>query len=133
MKNTIASTITLNLIAICTILFVTMWYVGINVTSVKAEEKPTHLLVFTRDLKIGSQNPQVMFLQKLLAAQPLIYPEGAVTGYFGPRTRAAVMRLQERYADQILFPIGLSKGTGFVGSLTRAILNQLAIETGFQF
>jgi peptidoglycan hydrolase-like protein with peptidoglycan-binding domain len=45
-------------------------------------------------LTIGSSGAQVSALQQFLAADPAIYPEGLVTGYFGPLTQAAVMRYQ---------------------------------------
>jgi hypothetical protein len=40
----------------------------------------------------------VSALQKALAADPSIYPEGLVTGYFGPATTRAVARLTSRCA-----------------------------------
>ena len=54
-----------------------------------------------------------------------IYPEGLDTGYFGPLTEAAVIRFQNKFADEILLPWGISQGTGFVGKTTRAKLNEL--------
>jgi len=48
-----------------------------------------------------------------------------VTGNFLNLTQSAVIRLQEKYASEILNPLGLEKGTGYVGTLTRAQINQL--------
>jgi len=46
-----------------------------------------------------------------------------MTGYFGNITKSYVIKLQERYATQILHPYNLYKGTGFVGNSTIAFLN----------
>jgi hypothetical protein len=43
---------------------------------------------------------------------------GFETSTFGLLTRSAVKRFQEKYASEILYPIGLSGGTGFVGRQT---------------
>lgn len=79
------------------------------------------------DLYYGMRkNPQVRCLQEILKAQgPEIYPQGLVTGNFLEFTLSAVIRFQEKYAKDILIPLGLKKGTGFVGKLTRAKLNEL--------
>ena len=45
-------------------------------------------------LKEGSSGSAVEILQALLAADPSIYPEGRITGYFGALTRRAVMNFQ---------------------------------------
>ena len=80
----------------------------------------------TRNLYFGMRNSDVYLLQEFLKMQgPEIYPEGLVTGFFGPLTKAAVVRFQEKYAGDILLPLGLEKGTGFVGMRTRAKINQL--------
>ena len=69
-------------------------------------------------------NSQVTCLQQFLKNQGAdIYPEGLVTGYFGNLTRLAVKRFQEKYASEILTPLGLSSGTGYVGLRTRAKIN----------
>ncbi len=47
---------------------------------------------------------------------------GNETTYFGPATRAALIRFQEAHASEILAPLGLSKGTGIFGPATRAAL-----------
>ena len=81
---------------------------------------------FNQNLYFGMENEQVRCLQELLKEQGKeIYPQGLVTGYFGPLTQAAVIRFQERFAEEILYPLDLSSGTGFVGQMTRAKLNEL--------
>jgi len=80
---------------------------------------------FKSDLKLGSQGKEVEELQKCLAKFPDVYPGGEVTGYFGPKTREAVVKFQEKYQDEILKPFGLEKGTGEVKKATRDKLNQL--------
>jgi len=35
-----------------------------------------------------------------------------------------VIRFQEKYATEILVPLGLEKGTGYFGPMTRAVANQ---------
>ena len=64
-------------------------------------------------------------LQMFLSDKPDIYPEGYVTGNFGELTRRAVIRFQERYSEEILEPLGLEVGTGYVGSSTIAKINSL--------
>src|SRR3989344_2101978 len=81
---------------------------------------------FTRDLSLGIENEEVKNLQEFLSQYSDIYPEAKVTGYFGYMTRNAIKRFQEKYADDILKPLGLSEGTGYVGTATRAKLNELA-------
>ncbi|MEK9147984.1 MAG: peptidoglycan-binding domain-containing protein, partial [Patescibacteria group bacterium] len=50
---------------------------------------------------------------------------GNETEYFGPLTHDAVLRLQRKYALDILAPIGLSAPTGIVASQTRLFLLRL--------
>lgn len=82
---------------------------------------------FSRNLFFGmTQDPAVSCLQQVLKGQgPLVYPEGLITGNFLVLTREAVVRFQEKYAAEILLPLGLEKGTGYVGPVTRAKLNSL--------
>ena len=73
-----------------------------------------------------SNNNEVKCLQNFLRGQGTdIYPERLVTGYFGNLTKSAVTRFQQKYAAEILTPLGLFGGTGYVGSSTRAKINQL--------
>lgn len=76
-------------------------------------------------LSLGMKGEQVSCLQQFLKNQGSdIYPEGLVTGNFGNLTKAAVIKFQEKYAGDILTPLGLLKGTGYVGSQTRIKINQ---------
>jgi len=82
---------------------------------------------FETNLYFGLKDNQgVNCLQEFLKNQgPDIYPEGLVTGNFLSLTKAAVIRFQEKYAPEILVPLGLEKGTGYVGQATRTKINQM--------
>lgn len=67
-------------------------------------------------LKQGDQGENVQALQALLAADPTLYPEGLITGFYGPATAKAVKRFQEKNGIE---------GVGFVGPKTAEKLNQL--------
>lgn len=72
---------------------------------------------------------EVSCLQAFLKNQgQKIYPEGLVTGNFFSATQSAVIRFQEKYAAEILTPLKLKRGTGIVGSSTRAKINQLLAQ-----
>ena len=83
---------------------------------------------FDQNLYYGMMNNnQVECLQEFLKSQETdIYPERLVTGNFLSLTKQAVIRFQEKYTAEILTPVGLEKGTGFVGPMTRAKINQLS-------
>ena len=82
---------------------------------------------FENNLYYGMmENSEVRCLQEFLKIQgPEIYPEGLVTGSFLSLTQVALIRFQEKYASEILIPLGLQKGTGYVGPATRTKINQL--------
>ena len=74
-----------------------------------------------RPLALGLRHADVSKLQEALKTDSSVYPEGLVTGYFGPVTLRAVQKFQEKY--------GLANsgdaGYGNVGPKTRAKLNGL--------
>ncbi|MFC1789599.1 peptidoglycan-binding protein [Patescibacteria group bacterium] len=79
------------------------------------------------ELYFGMDNNQeVRCLQEFLKSQKNgIYPEELVTGNFYSLTQAAVIRFQEKYTSEILFPLNLQQGTGYVGQATLVKINQL--------
>ncbi|MDP3764306.1 MAG: peptidoglycan-binding protein [bacterium] len=68
------------------------------------------------ELNPGARNDEVMDLQKLLARDPEIYPEGTVSGFYGPKTTAAVRKFQTKYG---INPVGR------VGPATMAKINEV--------
>lgn len=87
----------------------------------------------TLNLSLGSRNVQVIALQQILNRDPDTRIATAGPGslgnetiYFGALTKAAVTRFQEKYAAEVLMPVRLSQGNGYVGSYTRAKLNALS-------
>ncbi len=87
---------------------------------------PVSCDLITENLAFGLRGDRVSCLQEFLRVQgPDIYPEGLVTGNFFSLTRDAVIRFQERYASEILHPLGLQRGTGYVGESTRRKINEI--------
>ena len=83
--------------------------------ALSASQNPSTCSLFYGDLYFGMNSNQVSCLQQYLKSLgPEIYPEGLVTGYFGPLTKAAVQRYQ---ALQNIIT------TGYFGPLTRAAAN----------
>lgn len=84
---------------------------------------------FQKNLSTGSKGNDVTELQKCLAnpivVGPDVYPEGEITGYFGAKTKQAVINFQEKYKEDILDPYNLKNGTGSVRTSTIAKLNEL--------
>jgi len=92
------------------------------------EEEPVDILKpkcnFKFSMKRGDRNKDVVILQDILKYEGLFPKNVDSTGLFGPTTQRAVIKLQEKYASEILTPVGLKKGTGFVGSQTIKFLNK---------
>ncbi|KKW19240.1 MAG: hypothetical protein UY63_C0017G0017 [Parcubacteria group bacterium GW2011_GWA2_51_10] len=87
---------------------------------------------FTRNHKQSDSGGEVMevqkFLNKFADTQVAVSGPGSVgneTSFFGGLTRAAVVKFQNKYAADILTPVGLSAGTGFWGPSSRAKANAL--------
>ena len=83
---------------------------------------------FKSNLTVGSQGNEVKKLQECLAKDKAVYPEGEINSYFGVKTKAAVIRFQEKYASEILTPNALKKGTGDVKAATRVKLNTVCFD-----
>lgn len=73
----------------------------------------------TRMLKRGSSGEEVRRLQIFLAQDPGVYPEGQVTGSFGPLTEMAVKRWQAKF-NIITSGSAATTGFGAVGAGTIA-------------
>ncbi len=71
----------------------------------------------------ADNNGEITKLQQFLAQEASIYPEGLVTGYFGPATMRAVQRWQKA-RGVVSSGTPDTTGYGFVGARTRAALAQ---------
>lgn len=99
---------------------------------------PSQSASFNTDLKEGMISSDVLSLQQILNNDPQTLvsdvgpgSSGNETAYFGAKTKQAVIRFQEKYREEILSPLGLSLGTGIVGSKTREMLNRLFSNSDF--
>ncbi len=89
--------------------------------------KEAETMHFISTLTSGSRGKTVEYLQECLSKIEGVYPDGEITGYFGSKTKEAVINFQEKYADEILKPSNLTKGNGRVGPGTRKKLNEVCI------
>jgi peptidoglycan hydrolase-like protein with peptidoglycan-binding domain len=78
-------------------------------------------LRLTKRMRMGDKGEEVRLLQQTLATDPAIFPEGMVTGTFGPLTAKALHRFQER--------AGL-ESVGEVGPKTLELLNKFLAQGG---
>jgi peptidoglycan hydrolase-like protein with peptidoglycan-binding domain len=78
-------------------------------------------LQLSKRLRRGDKGDEVKTLQEILATDPDIFPEGQVTGFFGPLTAKALRRFQEK--------AGL-ESVGEVGPRTLELLNKFLAQGG---
>lgn len=71
---------------------------------------------FIRNLSRGSFGEDVRKLQEFLAKDKEVYPEGLITGYFGPLTEIALKKWQQKYNIEAV---------GALGPQTRAKFTEL--------
>jgi peptidoglycan hydrolase-like protein with peptidoglycan-binding domain len=88
---------------------------------------------FSRNLSLGARGEDVRTLQVFLnkniktrVAESGPGSPGQETDFFGPLTKKTVIKFQELYANDVLVPVGLTRGTGFVGPSTIKKLNELS-------
>ena len=84
-------------------------------------QKKTWCYNFDINLRIGDTGEGVHALQIALGKEGLFLGS---TDTFDEQTASAVSGFQENYKDEILTPINLQYGTGFVGKATRVKLNK---------
>ncbi len=108
------------------------------------EEEPTETVAiegipedftFTRALSTGSRGEDVKYLQILLNADEATQlaetgagSPGNETEYYGPITANAVTRFQEKYAGEVLEPLGLTAGTGYFGNSSMQKANAILAD-----
>lgn len=98
-----------------TIIVTSVMVLALSLSSAGLTQAATFNLL-TGQLDYGQTSTNVTNLQTFLASSPSIYPQGMVTGYFGPLTKSAVMNFQNAY--------GIAQ-VGRVGPQTLAKINDL--------
>ena len=85
----------------------------------------TDCAVLARNLRLGMSGQDVKVLQQILNKNVLtqvsvsgVGAPGSESSYFGEKTKSAVVRFQMLYKNEVLLPVGLSNGTGFVGTFS---------------
>ena len=84
--------------------------------------------IWKNNLRLGIKSNDVVSLQKILINEGLWESDYNATGYFGPVTKKAVIKFQEKYSSSILQPLNLKAGTGFVGLFTRNFLKKFQMQ-----
>lgn len=69
-----------------------------DLIALPAVVQKTPIYVFSKKLSRGDTDTQIEHLQVLLASEPALYPQGLITGHFGPLTEQAVKLFQKRHA-----------------------------------
>lgn len=74
----------------------------------------------TSSLRMGDSGPEVALLTAELVKEGLLSQSKTV---FDTQVYNAVIAYQERYASSVLSPVGLTRGSGFVGPSTLSFMN----------
>ena len=80
---------------------------------------------FNTNLRLGDSGAEVLALDKALEKEGFSVNEQKDNPPFAEPTASAVTGFQEKYASEILTPLGLKYGTGYFGPATRKKLNAL--------
>ncbi len=86
---------------------------------------------FTKDLGYGTQDSEVKLLQQSLNQLGFELSNsgagsvGSETNFFGPLTKSALIKFQEKNREEVLDPIGLTSGTGYFGTYSRKVMKAL--------
>lgn len=94
----------------------------VQVASSTASVRDTLQLI--RNLRQGMSGEDVTALQAILAADPTIYPEGVISGFYGRLTSEAVKKFQKKNGFEQV---------GFVGPKTLKKLNEEFKKLGLKF
>ncbi len=90
--------------------------------SAQTTSAPTGCVAIVRTLMFGSRGSDVSALQRFLAADPAVYPEGIISGFFGSLTERAIQRWQTAHGI-VSNGSPVATGWGVVGPRTRAAMN----------
>ncbi|MEZ4113960.1 MAG: peptidoglycan-binding protein [Candidatus Paceibacterota bacterium] len=102
-----------------------------NIVNTEPMPNPTPDNALTKDLWYGIKDLEVKILQKSLNKLGFSLAEtgpgslGSETNFFGPLTRSALIKFQEKYSEKVLAPYNLDKGTGYFGEYSRSTMNSL--------
>lgn len=109
---------------------------AVSAQALRAQGTPSQCAKLERNLRLSDRGEDVQLLQRVLNADIRTQvaasgpgAPGEETTYFGKLTMQAVVKFQDLNAENILAPIGLTKGTGFVGTMTRGYLVALCATT----
>jgi len=100
---------------------------------------PVYAETLTRELQFGMSGSNVSLLQEFLAKDSTIYPQGLVTGYFGPLTKSAVSNFQARNGIATVGRVGPAtlsvinaqmKGGVFGSDANAAVFSMVNVGTG---
>lgn len=89
-----------------------------------SEPQPAWCYTFERNIGVGSSGPDVVALKEALRREGFYYNKD-LSDIFNESLAASVTAFQQKYAGDVLAPVGLKYGTGFAGRSTRAKLNAL--------